>query len=73
MDYTNKKFTMDDGITYLVIEQVNYEGNIYLYIANSKNEDDTKYIEIVGDRIFPIDPTLFDEKIFPLFMEKFRQ
>ena len=73
MDYINKKFVLDNGKSYLVIEQVNYEDNIYLYIANPDNEDDTKFVEIKDGNLLPIDSNLFDEKIFPLFMEKFRQ
>lgn len=73
MDYTNKKITLNDNKTYLVIEQVNYDNNIYLYIVNKDDGLDTKYIEIKDDRILPIDSNLFDTTIFPLFMDKFRQ
>ena len=68
MDYTNKKFTLEDGKNYLVIEQVNYEGSIYLYIANPDDENDTKFVEIKDERILPIDSILFEQKIFPLFI-----
>lgn len=73
MDYTNKKFTLDDGKTYLVIEQVNYEDHIYLYIANNNDENDTKFIEVKDDMLLPIDPELFESKIFSMFMDKFRE
>jgi hypothetical protein len=73
MDYKESKFTLEDGITYLVVEQVNYENGIYLYIANADNESDTKFVEIKDDRLIPIDPVLFDKVLFPLFMDKFRQ
>lgn len=72
MDYKESKFTLEDGITYLVVEQVNYENGIYLYIANADNESDTKFVEIKDDRLIPIDPVLFDKVLFPLFMDKFR-
>lgn len=73
MDYKESKFTLEDGITYLVVEQVNYENGIYLYVANADNESDTKFVEIKDDRLIPIDPVLFDKVLFPLFMDKFRQ
>lgn len=73
MDYKESKFTLEDGITYLVVEQVNYENGIYLYIANADNESDTKFVEIKDNRLIPIDPVLFDKVLFPLFMDKFRQ
>ncbi len=73
MDYTNKKFTLDDGKSYLVITEVNNEGHIYLYIVNADDENDTKFVEVKNDSLAPINPILFEQKIFPLFMEKFRQ
>lgn len=73
MDYKESKFTLEDGITYLVVEQVNYENGIYLYIANADNESDTKFVEIKDNRLIPIDPVLFDKVLFPLFMDKFRK
>lgn len=73
MDYTNKKFTLDDGKTYLVIEQVDYDNHTYLYIANSDDDKDTKFIEVKDNSILPIDPELFESKIFSMFMDKFRE
>lgn len=73
MDCVNKKFTLDDGKNYLVIEQVNYGDNIYLYMANLENEMDTRFVEIKDDSVIPIEPSLFDKEIFPLFLEKFKK
>lgn len=73
MDYTNKKFTLGDGKSYLVITQVDYEGGIFLYIVNADDENDTKFVEVKDERLIPINPILFEQKIFHLFMEKFRQ
>ena len=70
MDYSNDKFTLDNGKTYLVIEQVNYDNKTYLYIANRDDEKDTKFVEIKDDELLNIDPILFEEKILPLFVEK---
>lgn len=70
MDYINKKLTLDDGKKYIVIEQVELDNNIYLYLANSENEDETTFVEIKNDLIEPIDKDLFTDKIFPLFVEK---
>ena len=73
MDYTNKKITFDDGKSYVVIEQVNLDESIYLYIANIDDEDDTSFIEIKGNDILRIDPELFNDKVFPLFKEKLKK
>ena len=72
MDYIDTKFTLDNGKTYLVVEQVNYNGGIYLYISNADDENDTRFVEVKDDRVTNIDPELFEKTIFPLFMEKFR-
>ena len=71
MDYTNKEFTLDDGNTYVVIEQVDVYGHTYLYIANSANEEDTKYVEIKDNEIVDINPVIFDNDVLPLFLDKF--
>ena len=73
MDYINKEFTLDNNKKYVVIEQVNYNENIYLYIANSNDENDTMYVEIKDNDLLKIEPSLFEQHIFPLFLEKFRQ
>ena len=46
MDYTDKTMTLDDGNKYLVIEQVDLDNHTYLYIVNSENEKEAKYIEV---------------------------
>ena len=70
MNYANKKFTMEDGKIYIVIEQVDYEDNIYLYIVNREDENDSRFVQIKNDELSDIDIELFKEKIFPLFVEK---
>ena len=56
MDYTNKKLILDDGKTYIVIEQVDFANHSYLYIANREDEDDTSFVEIKDDQILNINP-----------------
>lgn len=73
MDYINKKITLESNKDYLVVEQVNYDNNIYLFVVNPLNEDDTKFIEIKDNNLVPIDPNLFDQYIFPLFMDKLKK
>ena len=73
MDYTNKQITLEDNSTYVVIEQVEFEGNTYLYIANELDEDDTKFVEIKDDEIKKIDEQLFKVEILPLFIDKFNK
>ena len=70
MDYTHKKFTLEDGKIYIVIEQVDYEDNTYLYIVNRHDEDDSKFVQIKNDELLDIDPDLLESKLFPLFVEK---
>ena len=73
MDYRDKKFTLDDGKSYLVIEQVDYDNHTYLYIANPKDENETRFVEIKDDSLRDIDPFLFSAIIFPLFIKKFQE
>lgn len=70
MDYTNKKFVLEDNKTYIVIEQVDYEDNIYLYIVNKDDEDDSRFVQIKNDELLDIDPELLKDRIFPLFIDK---
>lgn len=71
MDYTNQKFTLDNGNTYIVVEQVDFENKTYLFIVNNADEKDTRFVEIKDDSILEIESNYFEEKIFPLFLEKF--
>ena len=73
MDYINKKITLDDNKKYLVIEQVTIDDKIYLYIVNEDDKNDTSFVEVDNDEIKAIDPTLFQEKILPLFLEKLKK
>lgn len=73
MDYTNKKLILDDGKTYIVIEQVDFANHSYLYIANREDEDDTSFVEIKDDQILNINPILFSMIIYPLFIKKFQE
>ena len=70
MDYSDKIITMDNNQKYMVIEQVNYENEIYLYLVNNKDEKDAKFVKIENDKAVTIDPKLFETKILPLFLEK---
>lgn len=73
MDYTDKKFTLDDGSEQIVIEQVDFNRHTYLYIANLADEDDTRFVEIKDDMILNINPILFSAVIFPRFIKKFQE
>ena len=73
MDYTNKTLTLNDGIIYVVVEQVDYDDKTYLYVVNSEDENDTTFIELNGGNLSTIDPELFKNVIFPLFKEKFEK
>ena len=73
MDYINKKITLDDNKKYLVIEQITIDDKIYLYIVNEDDKNDTSFVEVDNDEIKAIDPTLFQEKVLPLFLEKLKK
>ena len=73
MDYINKKITLDDNKKYLVIEQVTIDDKIYLYIVNEDDKNDTSFVEVDNNEIKAIDPTLFQEKVLPLFLEKLKK
>ena len=70
MDYSDKTITMNDGRVFIVIEQVEYENNTYLYLVNDDDDTDSVYLQIKDDKLLKIDPKLFEEKIFPLFYNK---
>ena len=72
MDYRNKKFILKNGKTYIVIEQIDLDGHIYLYIVSKSNEEDLKIVEIKDDELIDVDYKLLEEKIMPLFIEKLR-
>ena len=71
MDYSDKVITFDNGNKYIVVEQVNYENGLYLYLLNKENNIDTMIVKADGDRILSINPELYESKILPLFLEKF--
>jgi len=73
MDYTYKEFTLDNNKKYVVIEQVEYDNKIYLYLANSDDENDNMYVVLKDNDLLKIDPTLFEVHILPLFLEKFKK
>lgn len=73
MDYTDKKFTLDNGKIYIVIEQVDYDDKTYLYIVNREDEEDNKFVEIINDTLSSIDPDLFKDKLLPIFIEKLKK
>jgi len=73
MNYIDKKITLDDNKKYLVIEQVTIDDKVYLYIVNEDDKNDTSFVEVENDSIKAIDPTLFQEKILPLFLEKLKK
>ncbi len=73
MDLNNKAITMKNGKEYLVIEQVNFEGNTYIYLVNEDDHKDAMFRKVVpGENIEleEIDSDLFEEEIYPLFAEK---
>lgn len=76
MDLSNKAITMKNGKEYLVIEQVNFEGNEYVYLVNENDYKDAMFRKVItGEnmQLEEIDSDLFEEVIYPLFAEKFAE
>jgi hypothetical protein len=69
VDYSDKCITMN-GKEYIVIEQINYENGIYVYLVNDKDDTDTMFAEIKGNDVVMINPELFEKKLLPMFLEK---
>lgn len=75
MNLNDKKIILDDDTEYIIIENVELESKNYAYLVNANNPIDAIYVEIVnenGFKIKNIDNNLFKEKIFPLFVQKFK-
>ena len=70
MNYIDNVITINDDKEYIVVKQVELEGKIYLYIVNNKDDKDSRFVEVDNKEIRNIDPTLFQEKLLPLFLEK---
>ena len=72
----NKTFIMEDGTQYEVIENVNYNGKVYLYLVNINDEMDSifKQLKSKDNELFleDIDSNLFKEHILELFLNKFK-
>ena len=76
MNYKDKVITLDSGNEYLVIEQINVNGKIYVYLVNNNNELDTMFCIIDEEGLIEKvdrDSLEFREKVYSLFVEKFKQ
>ena len=72
MDYNDKCLTIN-GIEYIVIEQVNDNNHVYLYLVNDDKPSDTMFVEIKDNDVLTIESKLFQERIYPKFLDKFRK
>lgn len=70
MDFSDKCLTIN-GKNYIVIEQVDYDNHTYLFLLNDNDELDSMFCEVNGKDVLMIEPELFKNKIFPLFIKKF--
>ena len=66
-----EELSVNDGNTYIVIEQVDYDNHTYLFLLNDNDELDSMFCEVNGKDVLMIEPELFKNKIFPLFIKKF--
>ena len=72
MDYNDKCLTIN-GIEYIVIEQVNDNNHVYLYLVNDDKPSDTMFVEIKDNDVLTIESKLFQERIYTKFLDKFRK
>lgn len=70
MDFTNKKITIAEGTTYVVVEQVDLNKHTYLYLVNRNDIEEKRFVEIRGDELSEIESNLFLNRILPLFIQK---
>lgn len=69
------KVLIVDNKEYIVVETVEYEGKLYAYLVNNANAIDSIFKEVILNddmKLLSIDKSLFLEKIYPLFLEKFK-
>lgn len=62
-DYTNKIRITENGITYIVIDQVDIDNHTYLYLINRDDENKTRVVEIVNDKLKDINLSVLRNKI----------
>ena len=72
MDFSDKCISFN-GNDYIVVEQLDYDNLTYVYLMNDVLATDTMFVEIKDDKVLLIDPKIFEEKIFPMFIEKFKK
>ena len=76
MNIDDKLFTLSSGKKYMVIESLEYEGKKYAYLSNIDNEMDARFVEVTFQNnvsFSEIEKKLLQEKILPLFLEKFEK
>jgi len=75
MDIDDKVLVVNN-VEYIVVETVDAENKKYAYLVNAKDETDTIFREVIlsgGLRVVPIEKEIFKQKIYPLFIEKFKK
>lgn len=74
MDFNNKVFTINNQ-KYLVIDTVSLDNKNYVLLVNKEKDEDSQFKEVINDgNLFlqNIESNLFKEKVYPLFLEKFK-
>jgi len=68
---TNDIVKLSDGIEYLVVSKVNYQGGIYLYLINVADNTNVKFIELYDKEVIEVsDNSLLDELIKLIVLKK---
>ena len=74
MMFDNMTLTVNNK-KYIVMENVSLDEKQYVYLVNQEDQLDTMFQEInlEGEQTLkPIETEIFVNKIFPLFLEKFK-
>lgn len=76
MNIDDKLFTLGNGKQYMVLESLDYEGTKYAYLSNKDNELEALLVKVIidnGIKFEKIEPNFLNNKILPLFLEKFQR
>ena len=75
MNIEDKILTINNN-EYIVIDTIDLDNKKYAYLVNTANELDSMFKEVIINEeemhIESIDKDLFTNKIYPLFIEKFK-
>lgn len=69
MNLENKVILLQDK-EYLVVMHKQVEDGLFAYLVNKNDEDDTRFIEVDGDQVYPVNDIYLVNTVIPAFFEK---